>query len=178
MTTPTQHNGAQDFDFFIGQWRVAHRRLRQRLAGCTDWDEFVGTTSVRKVLGGQGNVDDNFLDLPGDPYHAVTLRTWDAAAQQWSIWWLDGRAPGGLDVPMRGRFEGGVGTFLAADLHAGQPVTVRFLWTQPAPDAPRWEQAFSTDGGATWETNWVMDFSRLAQGPGDQPGPVSTCRLP
>jgi NIPSNAP len=25
---------------------------------------------------------------------------------------------------------------------------------------PRWEQAFSVDGGKTWETNWIMDFTR------------------
>jgi hypothetical protein len=27
-------------------------------------------------------------------------------------------------------------------------------------ESPRWEQAFSPDGGTTWETNWVMDFTR------------------
>ena len=27
--------------------------------------------------------------------------------------------------------------------------------------AARWEQAFSADGGATWEVNWVMEFTRV-----------------
>ena len=159
MSTRTS-NGSSDFDFFIGNWRVAHRRLKHRLADCVEWDEFGGTCAVRKVLGGQGNVDDNFLALPGGPYHAVTLRSYDAAAANWTIWWLDGRTPGVLDTPMVGRFADGVGTFLASDVMAGRLIRVRFLWTLPTPTTPRWEQAFSADDGATWETNWVMDFSR------------------
>jgi len=153
--------GACDFDFLIGNWHVAHRRLQQRLQACTAWDEFGGTTAVRKVLGGQGNVDDNFIGLPGGAYHAVTLRTYDAAAGQWTIWWLDGRTPGAVDTPMRGRFENGIGIFLAADNWQGTPVQVRFRWTMEGPDSPLWEQAFSSDGGSTWEANWEMRFTRV-----------------
>mgnify|MGYP000535290962 CR=1 FL=1 len=95
-----------DFDFFHGDWRVQHRRLRARLAGCDDWDTFDGTSRVRPLLGGAGNVDDNALDLPGGAYRAVTLRSCDPATGLWSIWWLDGRWPHRLDVPMVGRFVG------------------------------------------------------------------------
>jgi hypothetical protein len=63
-------------------------------------------------------------------------------------------------VPVVGRFEAGVGTFLAQDSHKDIPVTVRFLWLRTDTDTPRWEQAMSTDGGVTWETNWTMDFER------------------
>ncbi len=35
-------NHAHDWDWLIGEWSVKHRRLRDRLAGCTDWDEFGG----------------------------------------------------------------------------------------------------------------------------------------
>ena len=173
MTTHTP-DGANDFDFLIGEWRVVHRRLRQRLAACTEWEEFGGSCSVRQVLGGQGNVDDNVIDLPAGPYRALTVRSYDAAAAQWTIWWLDGRTPGVLDTPMRGRFEHGVGTFLAADTLAGRPIRVRFLWTLPQADAPRWEQAFSADDGLSWETNWQMDFVRATP---DAP-PMRTTELP
>ncbi len=156
----SQPPGAGDFDFFIGRWRVAHRRLKERLAGSQEWVAFAGTCVTQRILGGFGNMDDNFLDLPGDAYHAVTLRSFNTATGQWSIWWLDGRYPGSLDTPMVGRFEGGVGTFYAEDKFNEKPIRIRFLWTQPARDQPRWEQAFSPDAGATWETNWVMDFSR------------------
>ncbi|MEP6874591.1 MAG: DUF1579 domain-containing protein [Burkholderiales bacterium] len=162
MTTSSISSGLDDFDFFIGRWRVAHRRLRDRLAGCREWVEFGGSTVVQKTLGGLGNMDDNTLALPGGAYRALTLRSFDAEARQWSIWWLDGRWPGRLDAPMVGRFENGEGAFYADDTLDGQPIRVRFLWTVPGPDRPRWEQAFSADGGATWETNWTMDFTRSA----------------
>ena len=161
MTLPTHGSSANDFDFFIGSWRVAHRRLKQRLAGCSQWTEFAGTTVVHKVLGGLGNIDDNTLDLPGDAYRAVTLRSFNSATGQWSIWWLDGRDPGQLDTPVVGHFDAGVGVFHANDTLDGKPIRVRFLWTLPQPDQPRWEQAFSNDAGATWETNWSMDFTRV-----------------
>lgn len=154
------HRGAGDFDFFIGRWHVAHRRLKERLAGCTEWVEFTGRCSTRRVLGGFGNMDDNVIDLPGSPYRAVTLRSFDAATGFWSIWWLDGRFPGTLDKPMVGRFDNGVGTFFADDTLAEKPIRVRFLWTMSKSGQPQWEQAFSPDGGKSWETNWVMDFTR------------------
>ena len=160
MSGSDARSGAGDFDFFVGSWRVAHHRLKERLAGCTEWVDFTGSCVTQKILGGQGNMDDNVLDLPGDAYRAVTLRAFNPATGFWSIWWLDGRNPGVLDKPMLGRFEDGVGTFFADDILASRPIRVRFLWSLPAPQRPRWEQAFSPDGGSSWETNWVMDFSR------------------
>ncbi len=153
-------SSASDFDFFIGEWQVDHRRLKDRLAGCTEWDEFAGTTSTRKALGGMGNCDENFLDLPGDPYYAMTVRTFDVASQKWSIWWLDGRQPGTLNAPMTGSFDNGVGIFYVQDTYKGTPIRVRFLWRVKPDGTPRWEQAFSADEGKTWETNWTMEFNK------------------
>lgn len=160
MTTISSKAGTTDFDFFIGNWDVSHLRLKERLAGCHEWLAFSGTSAVEKILGGFGNIDDNFLDFPEGAYRAATLRSFDATTGLWSIWWLDGRYPGNLDAPMRGSFENGVGSFYADDVFAGKAIRVRFLWTMPATDSPRWEQAFSTDGGANWETNWIMNFKR------------------
>ncbi len=150
-----------DFDFFHGRWRVHHRRLDARLVGATRWTEFAGTCEARPLLGGLANVDDNVLELPGGTYRAVTLRAYHAATDAWSIWWLDGRTPDRLDVPVVGRFVDGAGTFLADDVYEGRPTKVRFRWTVD-PLRPRWEQAFSPDAGATWETNWQMQFTRAA----------------
>lgn len=155
----TEPCGAHDFDFFHGSWQIRHRRLKERLAGCTEWQEFGGNCTTRPLLGGLGNVDDNIIHLPDDPYRAITLRTFDAQEGCWSIWWLDGRHPQTLDTPMRGRSEHGIGRFFCDDVLNGKPITVRFLWTH-TPTGPRWEQAFSDDGGLSWETNWIMDFSK------------------
>jgi hypothetical protein len=149
-----------DFDFQQGRWRVRHRRLKVRLAGCTDWEEFDGTCEQRPILGGNGNVEDNLLHISTGSYRAIALRSYDPASGNWAIWWLDGRAPHTLDIPVIGRFADGVGSFYAKDVLDGAPVRMRFLWLRTDTASPRWEQALSADGGTTWETNWTMDFER------------------
>jgi hypothetical protein len=160
---PEHESKASDFDFLIGRWQVHHRRLKERLAGDTRWDEFGGSSQLRTLMDGRANVDDNVIDLPGGPYRAVTLRSFDPASKQWAIWWLDGRQPHQIDVPMVGGFEGGVGTFYADELFNGRPIRVRFLWSNITADSCRWEQAFSADAGRSWETNWIMHFTRAPQ---------------
>ena len=155
--------GLHDFDFLIGQWRVRHRRLKARLAGSREWIEFDGTSVVQKILGGHGTFDDNVIGFPDGAWRGASLRSFDPATGQWSIWWLDSRMPlGPLDPPVRGGFRDGTGTFLAEDTFDGKPILVRFLWLRITARSCRWEQAFSPDGGATWETNWEMDFTRSA----------------
>jgi len=149
-----------DFDFLLGHWRVHHRRLAVRLAGCADWVEFGGTSHAQALMAGRANVDDNLLELPGQPYRATTLRSFDPMTGTWAIWWLDSRAPHHLDPPVVGAFADGVGTFYADDVLEGRPIRVRFVWSDITPGSCRWEQAFSADGGATWETNWIMTFTR------------------
>jgi len=152
--------GADDFDFVIGSWTVQHRRLKERLAGCTEWIEFEGTSSTRKILHGHGNVEDNFLALPAGAYCAVAIRSFNSTTGNWSIWWLDGRNPGQLETPVIGGFSNGVGLFYADDSLNGIPIRIRFTWSPVDQNAARWEQAFSSDAGGTWETNWTMDFSK------------------
>lgn len=149
-----------DFDFEFGRWIVRHRRLKERLVGCDEWEEFGGTCHARPILGGNGNFEENEIHLPGGSYRAVALRSFDEKTGQWAIWWLDGRHPHTLDVPVIGGFEGDVGTFLARDELHGEPIVVRFQWFRLGSDRARWEQAFSPDDGASWETNWVMQFER------------------
>lgn len=149
-----------DFDFVIGDWHVKHRRLNVRLEQCDEWTEFDGEMSTRKILGGFGNIEDNRLQFPEGEFRAVALRAYDPAAGTWAIWWLDGRFPGRMDVPVVGSFEGGVGSFYACDTLNDRVIKVRFLWSHSSADQLRWEQAFSVDEGRSWETNWTMDFTR------------------
>ena len=155
--------GLHDFDFLVGRWRVHHRRLREMLSEQREWVEFEGTSDVHKVLGGYGIVDDNVLDLPEAPYRGAGLKSFDSRSGLWSIWWLDGRSPlGPLDPPVRGGFEDGTGMFFADELFKGKLIRVRYTWSGITPTTCHWEQAFSSDGGVTWETNWLMDFRRAA----------------
>ncbi len=158
MPLPTDTSAPKDFDFIIGDWRVSHRRLKTRLAQCEEWVAFEGLSSTTKILGGFGNVEDNLLHLPDGPYRASAVRSFDAASGNWSIWWLDGRNPTQLDTPVVGSFKDHKGLFYAQDSFEGLPIKVRFTWLSTPGQDPRWEQAFSDDAGASWETNWTMVF--------------------
>lgn len=152
---------AGDFDFLMGDWRVRHRKLKRRLAGDDEWREFRGETICRAILGGAGNIDDNILEQPDATYRAVTLRLFDPKTALWSIWWISDRSAV-IEPPVHGRFANGVGTFLGDDNFEGQPIRVRFIWSAITEVSAQWEQAFSPNDGATWETNWVMEFERTA----------------
>ncbi len=92
---------------------------------------------MHKLLGGFGNGDDNSGELPAGAYRAATIRSFDPRSRTWSIWWLDARTPGSLEVPVVGGVQEGVGTFPANGTLNGQPFVVRLLWPRPEPESPR-----------------------------------------
>jgi uncharacterized protein YndB with AHSA1/START domain len=179
-------NGRSDFDFFIGSWRVRNRKLRARLAGSNDWDEFDGTAVARAILGGAGNVNDFVAAEPSGPIHGFALRLFDPASGQWSIYWAGGDT-GRLDLPpMVGSFREGRGEFYNQETFEGRPVFVRFVWSDVTPSSCRWDQAFSADGGRSWETNWTMEFARASERVDEErkpepprfaPEPAATCGM-
>jgi hypothetical protein len=165
--TPTAPAAAADlsglhaFDTREGKWESHNRKLKERLTGSHDWIEFDGTQTEWPLMNGYANVDDNHFKVQGADYRGVALRAYDPKTGEWAIWWLDGRDPfGAMDPPVKGRFENGVGTFYADDTLRGKPIKVRFVWSRLSTTFAHWEQAFSGDGGKTWETNWITDFHR------------------
>jgi hypothetical protein len=147
-----------DFDFWMGAWKVHNRRLRERLKGSTSWDEFEATVVARPLLGGVGNEDTYRTEFAGG-FTGMSFRFLDKTTCQWSIYWADSRKAT-LEPPVVGGFSGDVGLFEGTDTLGGRPIRVRFTWSRVTTPTPRWEQAFSEDGGETWETNWVMDMKR------------------
>ncbi len=143
--------GATDFDFLPGRWEVRNRRL----VG-DRWEEFDAISEAEAMLGGLGNVD--HFHAPG--YEGFSLRLYDPERDVWRIWWSSTARPGRLDPPVEGRFEGGRGRFEADDVLDGVPLRMRFDWTEMTGDSARWDQAFSFDGGKTWEPNWTMWLRR------------------
>jgi hypothetical protein len=162
MTDAALSEHAHDWDWLTGNWDVCHRRLKERLAGSTEWEEFTGKSALWLALGGLGTIDDNIVDIPSGIYRGLTVRAFDPATGQWSIWWVDGRNPGVIDPPVRGGFAGDSGTFAGPDVFKGRPVVVRFRWLDIHSSRPHWEQALSTDDGKTWEINWENFFTRTA----------------
>jgi hypothetical protein len=159
---PSLEARQHDWDWLVGRWNVKHHRLKGRLIGSTEWEDFNGTSVLWLTLDGLGTVDDNVIEIPGGTYRAMGIRAFDAKAGTWSIWWLDARYPERIDPPVHGGFKDGVGTFIGDDVLNGKPIKMRFRWSSITPTSAHWEQAFSPDGGTTWETNWTMEFTRAA----------------
>ena len=157
---PAAASNAHDFDFFLGNWRVHHRRLRKRLAGSKDWEEFEGSSRCQSLLGGLVNINESESRRGGKTYNGLGIRGYDAASGQWADWYLDGARPIAIDAPGLGRFEHGIGSFFSDETFEGKPVKVRGIFTPIAADTCQWEQAFSPDQGRSWETNWVMRYTR------------------
>ena len=90
-----------DFDFWMGEWTVQNRRLRERLAGSDEWDEFEAESKAWPILGGLGNEDIYRTDHDGgfvgmsfrffDPIHAAVVDL------------LGGQPPSGAARPARDR---------------------------------------------------------------------------
>lgn len=161
--TAQAESTARDFDFWMGRWRVRNTFLRERLAGSDAWDEFEATSVARPLLDGLGNEDEFRTDYGGG-FVAMSFRFFDPETRLWAIYWADSRRPGRLDPPVLGSFSGDTGVFEGTDTFDGRPILVRFVWSRVTTPTPRWEQAFSADGGETWETNWVMEFARAEDG--------------
>jgi hypothetical protein len=156
----TVRDGRDDFDFFIGRWKGHNRRLRERLKNCDEWDEFEGISVCRKILGGIGNMDEVVFHRENGYMEGFTLRLFDPKSQEWLIYWA-ASSGGKLELPMIGNFENGRGEFYAHEVFENRHVYSRFIWSEITETSCRWEQAFSIDGGKTWETNWIADFTRL-----------------
>lgn len=160
--TATTADAVHAFDFLSGTWRVRNRRLRHPLSDRpAEWYEFDARVTETPVWGGRANLEEYDATLPdGTRLQGLALRLWEPDTGRWTINWSSA-STGRLDPPMVGGFDAaGVGEFYGDDTCDGRPIRLRFRWTSEGPDAARWEQAFSADGGATWETNWIMEFAR------------------
>jgi hypothetical protein len=159
MSGPTpQELNRHGFDFLTGTYVVHNHRRVRPLAGDDRWEDFEATNRCWPVLGGVGNSDEFKSERPAG-FIGMSLRLFDTNKREWSIYWIDNRT-GVLQPPVVGSFTGYRGVFEGDDLYKGTPIRVRYVWSSTNTATPRWEQSFSTDGGKTWEVNWVMDFER------------------
>jgi len=147
---------AHGFDFEIGSWNIHLSRLKDRLAGSTTWVAFDGTSVTQPVWNGRADVN-QFESKSADSHiEGLTLRLYNPQSHQWSIYWANSE-DGVLDTPMIGEFKNGTGEFYDQEMWKGRAVFVRFIWSKMATKSPHFEQAFSDDGGKTWEVNWITD---------------------
>lgn len=148
-----------DFDFFVGSWKVRNKKLQKRLANCDEWTEFEAKSECRILLNGFANTDSFYATFDGKPFEGMTLRLFNPLTKLWSIYWADSNVVV-LDVGQLGSFDGNIGEFFARDIFDEKPIIVKFRWDKSNPNEPIWSQAFSADEGKTWEWNWYMYFTK------------------
>jgi hypothetical protein len=153
-------DGQHDFDFEIGTWKTHLKRLVHPLSGSTQWTEYEGTTTVRKVWNGRANLVELVADGPAGHFEGLNLRLYNPQSRQWSLNFANA-ASGTLGQPTIGEFRNGRGEFHDQETFNGRAILVRFVVLPIDANTIRFEQAFSDDGGTTWETNWIATDTRM-----------------
>jgi hypothetical protein len=162
MTTWTKVTG--DFDFLNGYFDVHHRTLKQAFADCDEWLEYDGTTTAHTYFDGQISIDE--MRFPTKGSYGLSLRVFDPVAEQWSIWWVNSTTMK-LYPPVHGGWsaDGKSCRLVGEDSLDGFPILCSYEWSDVTEETAHWEQAYSSDGGKSWETNWIMDFTRRSDPP-------------
>jgi hypothetical protein len=156
----SSHDGQHDFDFEIGKWKTHLRRLSAPLSGSTKWIECDGTTTVRAVWNGRANLVELRAHCPSGGFEGMSLRLYNPHSHQWTLNFANS-SDGALAQPTTGEFKHGRGEFFDQEPFHGRAVQVRFVITPLTPDSCRFEQAFSDNGGKTWEVNWIATDTRI-----------------
>jgi hypothetical protein len=153
-------DGQHDFDFEIGTWKTHLKRLMHPLSGSKTWAEYEGTTVVRKVWDGRANLVELVATGPAGHFEGLNLRLYNPESHQWSLNFANS-ASGTLTQPTIGEFRNGRGEFYDQETFNGRAIFVRFVISQISADSCHFEQAFSDDGGESWEINWIADDTRV-----------------
>ena len=157
---PTLRDGQHDFDFNFGVWKTHIRRLKEPLSGSRDYAEMHGTVSVRKVWGGRAQLEEIEVEGSAGHWEGLTLFLYDPKAHQWSQNYVSS-AGGTLTPGMIGEFRDGRGELYAQETLRGRAVLVRGVWSDIKPDSHHFEEAYSGDGGKSWEPYFIADLTRL-----------------
>lgn len=155
-----RRDGQNDFDFEIGTWKTHLRRLLNPLTGSNKWVEYEGTTVVRKVWNGRANLVELTADGPAGRFEGLSLRLYNPQSRQWSLNFANING-GVMTLPTIGEFKNGRGEFFNQETLNGRAIFVRFVISEITPNSCRFEQAFSDDGGKTWEVNWIAIDTRI-----------------
>ena len=153
-------DGQHDFDFHLGAWKTHIRSLQHPLTGSTTWVEYRGTLVARKVWDGRAQLEELRAEGSGRRIEDLLLFLYNPQTRQWSL--NPAASNEGVMGPrLIGEFRNGRGEFYSQEpALQGRSVLVRQVWSDITPTSHHFEQAFSSDGGRTWEPNFVATLTR------------------
>jgi len=149
-----KRDGRHDFDFEFGTWKTQLKRRLRPLTGSNTWAEYEGTSVIRKVLDGRANLVELEVEGPAGRIEGLSVRLYNPETHEWSLNFSN-IAVGTMTLPVIGGFKNGRGEFFANETLNGRAILVRFVIFDITPTSCRFEQAYSGDGGKTWELNWI-----------------------
>ena len=119
-----------------------------------------GTSTITKIWNGRANMVELDVEGPTGRIEGASWRLYNPETRQWSLNFANSRN-GMLTSPMYGEFKDGRGVFFGTDTLGDRTILVRFVISDISEDSARFEQAYSDDGGATWEYNWIAVDTRI-----------------
>lgn len=154
-------DGSHDFDWEIGTWTTTVQVRSNPLSGeRPQWIDYVGTSVVKPLLDGRANFVELRVEGAGGKIEGGSLRLYSSPSGQWSLNYAN-LHNGLLTSPVYGGFDTkGRGLFYGLDTIDRRVILVRFQITTVSPREARFVQAYSADGGVTWEDNWIATDRR------------------
>ncbi len=153
-------DGQHDFDFEIGTWHTHLKRLQHPFTSSTTWIEYDGKSYIRKIWDGRANLVALEVDGPTSHIEGLSLRLYNPESRQWSLNFAN-CTQGTMSIPTVGEFKNGRGEFYDQEPFKGRMILVRNVFSDITANSYRFEQAFSDDGGNTWEINWIAVDTRI-----------------
>ncbi|HVR24437.1 MAG TPA: hypothetical protein VMU26_14075 [Candidatus Polarisedimenticolia bacterium] len=155
-----ERDGQHDFDFEIGTWKTHLSPRLNPLTGSATWVEYEGTTVVRRIWDGRANLVELQVHGPAGHIEGLSLRLYNPQSHQWSLNFASSNG-GAMSQPTIGEFKNGRGKFFDQETLNARAIFVRFVISDITPTSCHFEQAFSNDGGQTWEVNWIATDTRV-----------------
>ena len=162
MTSATNQSAyagkAGEFNFLSGSWKIQHRQLKS--SNPDVWDSLDGEATCWSILDGTVSVEE--LRIPSRDFSGMGLRVLNKEKQAWTDFWVNAKKGILLAPGVEGNFQDGRGVFVSEEKDGQETIQVRGVWDNISATTCRWQQATSRDGGKHWETNWLMDWERMA----------------
>ena len=154
-------DGLHDVDFNLGKWHTSIRRYADPFSAPSHFASLEGTVTVRPVWNGKALLEEIEADGPNGHWQGLTLFLYNPQSGQWSQNYANA-AQGHFEAAATiGEQRGRDIELYSTDTAGGRAILVKGLWSEIEPDSHRYTEAYSDDGGRTWQTAFDARLTRI-----------------